>query len=74
MTENKSCEEYANDGRDQSAYENLATAQAHRNVKVMAQQRGRQHRREDNAEQMPQLDLGRVHYASVTLAQTPSRQ
>jgi|SRR5882724_3843695 len=49
-TENNDCEEYADDGRDQSSRENLPAAQAHRNVKEMAQHRSGQHRREDNAE------------------------
>ena len=48
--ENNDCEGYADDGRDQSSRENLPTAQAHRNMKEMAQQRSHQHRRKDDAE------------------------
>jgi hypothetical protein len=48
--ENNDGEEYADGGRDQSARENLLAAQAHRDVKEMAQHRSHQHRREDNAE------------------------
>jgi len=48
--ENNDCEEYADGGRDQSARENLPAAQAHRNMKEMAQQRSGEHRRKDNAE------------------------
>jgi hypothetical protein len=48
--ENNDGEEYADGGRDQSARENLLAAQAHRDVKEMAQHGSHQHRREDNAE------------------------
>jgi hypothetical protein len=47
---NNDCEKYADGGRDQSACENLLAAQAHRDVKEMAQQRGSQHGRKDHAE------------------------
>jgi hypothetical protein len=49
-TKNNDCEGYADSGRDQSTRENLLAAQAHSDVEEMAQQRGHQHCRKDDAE------------------------
>jgi hypothetical protein len=49
-TEEHHGEQYADGGRDQSARENLFTAQAHRNMKEMAQHGSGQHGGKDNAE------------------------
>ena len=48
--EDNHCEQYADGRRDQCARENLFAAQAHSDMKEMAQHSSGQHRRKDDAE------------------------